>query len=260
MPATRQLVMTVNSFYMNKFAPNSVNTYKPDRVLLGDNMKTRNLTLIISLAFCIAAFGQNKGKEGILAWNFDVGYMWGDYKIGEIDKGEYKNIIFGTQIGLNLKRLFLGYEIRAGSPMFTSVNDNLDNNIDRTDNPLPERQYIGHGPAARLKFGDIHLFYNYYFSNLKYKDPVSDVDSRSLYYKYEGIGQRAGIAGRLFGNTFIAYSYQIEKYDEFQQKIDGVYTELKERAVEFETEAHMVSLIFPINFTIFEILADAYLK
>lgn len=223
-------------------------------------MKPQILVLLFSLTLCITAHGKKGGKEGILAWNFDVGYMWGDYKIVELDKGEYKNFLFGTQIGLNLKYLFLGYELRAGAPYFTSVNDNLDNNIDREDNPLPEREYIGHGPTAKLKFGDIHLFYNYYISTLKYKDPISEIDTRSLYYKYEGTGQRVGIAGRLFGGTFLAYSYQIEKYDEFQQKVDGVYTELDKRDVEFETEAHMVSLIFPINFTIFEILADAYLK
>ena len=195
------------------------------------------------------AQGKNP-KQGIMHWDVSFSYEQGDYEIGSIDQGDHIALGAAFHIGFNIfKKIRLGLELKQSAPLFSS--DNESGVVDRAENPLPERSYFGYGPYLGLNFGDFRITYTYLSEYLKYKDPVSEIDGRSLYYKYEGAGHKVGLAGHLGGATYIRYDYHWSKYDEATQKIDGIYTESVSRTP-LETNTHMISFIFPISARFFE--------
>ncbi len=195
-----------------------------------------------------------KQSDGIAAWNLQMGYEWGDYKITGIDEGDYVGLTGATQIGLNTRRFFLGAELRGSYPAFVSENEA--GLVDRELHPLPEREHFAWGPTLALKFGDIHLYGVYYpLETLKYKQPkVDDTDQRSFFYKYTGTGFRAGLALHLGGDSFVTYDYHEASFGEYQQKIDGIYSDVSQRRP-LQIQSHTISLRFPVNpFFLAEIL------
>ena len=95
---------------------------------------------------------------------------------------------------------------------------------------------------------------------MRYKDVVSPEDSRALDYKYEGAGHKFGFGLKLFSNVYLTYFYKVSEFDEFRQKIDGVYNELETRDNPFKINTHQVTVRFPLNLTFFpKLMKDIFL-